>query len=37
VVDQLRAAGAEVATGRFGAVMQVHIVNEGPVTFLVET
>lgn len=25
-----------VATGRFGAAMQVHLVNDGPVTFLLE-
>lgn len=25
-----------VATGRFGADMQVHLVNDGPVTFLLE-
>ncbi|HSX71989.1 MAG TPA: D-aminoacyl-tRNA deacylase, partial [Pseudomonas sp.] len=27
----------QVATGRFGADMQVHLVNDGPVTFLLET
>jgi D-tyrosyl-tRNA(Tyr) deacylase len=37
VVDQLRAAGAEVKTGRFGAMMRVSLVNEGPVTIMVET
>jgi D-tyrosyl-tRNA(Tyr) deacylase len=37
VVSQLRAAGAEVATGRFGATMLVGLVNEGPVTLMVET
>lgn len=26
-----------VACGRFGADMQVHLVNDGPVTFLLET
>jgi D-tyrosyl-tRNA(Tyr) deacylase len=26
----------QVATGRFGADMQVHLVNDGPVTFLLE-
>ncbi len=35
-VDQLRAAGFEVATGVFGAAMQVHIVNDGPVTLMLE-
>jgi D-aminoacyl-tRNA deacylase len=36
-VDQLRALGADVATGRFGATMRVEIVNDGPVTIMVET
>ena len=26
-----------VATGRFGADMQVHLINDGPVTFLLES
>ena len=37
VATQLRTAGATVATGRFGAEMQVSIVNDGPVTLIVET
>lgn len=37
VVEQLRVAGAEVATGRFRTEMQVELVNDGPVTLLVET
>jgi D-aminoacyl-tRNA deacylase len=37
VVERLRSAGAEVATGRFGAMMRVRLVNEGPVTIMVET
>lgn len=28
-----RASHADVATGRFGADMKVHLVNDGPVTF----
>ncbi len=36
LVDQLRSGGAEVATGRFGATMQVRLINEGPVTLMVE-
>jgi D-tyrosyl-tRNA(Tyr) deacylase len=32
VADQLRLAGLEVQTGRFGAHMQVSLVNDGPVT-----
>lgn len=35
-VAQLRARGLEVATGRFGATMQVSLVNDGPVTLMVE-
>ncbi|KLN57448.1 D-aminoacyl-tRNA deacylase [Variovorax paradoxus] len=31
-VDQARAAHPVVATGKFGADMQVHLVNDGPVT-----
>ncbi|MCU0267208.1 MAG: D-aminoacyl-tRNA deacylase [Acidimicrobiales bacterium] len=36
VVDELRRRGATVATGRFGADMQVELVNDGPVTLLLE-
>jgi len=36
VVAQLRARGATVATGRFRADMQVALVNDGPVTVLLE-
>jgi len=34
--DRLRAAGLKVATGRFQAHMQVALVNDGPVTFVLE-
>ncbi len=34
--DALREFGATVATGRFGADMQVELVNDGPVTLLLE-
>ena len=35
--EGLRSAGvAEVETGRFGAMMNVHLVNDGPVTIVVE-
>lgn len=37
VVDELRQLGATVHTGRFGADMQVSLVNDGPVTVLLET
>jgi len=36
VVDELRRRGATVETGRFGADMQVHLVNDGPVTLLLD-
>lgn len=36
VVDRLRELGAEVATGRFGAEMQLALVNDGPFTVMVE-
>jgi D-tyrosyl-tRNA(Tyr) deacylase len=36
-VDSLRALGIPVATGRFGADMQVELVNDGPVTIIVDT
>lgn len=35
--EALRTAGAEVATGVFGAHMQVELVNDGPVTVLLES
>lgn len=35
-VAALRAAGAPVETGVFGARMQVELVNEGPVTIMLE-
>ena len=34
--DALRALGADVATGVFGADMTVELVNDGPVTVLLE-
>lgn len=36
LVEALRALGAVVETGRFGADMQVELVNDGPVTLLLE-
>lgn len=35
--DALRAQGLEVALGRFGAHMQVALVNDGPVTLWIDT
>jgi D-aminoacyl-tRNA deacylase len=36
VVHALRARGAHVETGRFGADMRVEVVNDGPVTVVVD-
>ncbi|MEM8707530.1 MAG: D-aminoacyl-tRNA deacylase [Actinomycetota bacterium] len=36
VIEELRAAGAVVATGRFRADMAVELVNDGPITLWVE-
>jgi len=37
VVNQARAQHPVVETGRFGADMQVSLLNDGPVTFWLET
>jgi len=37
VVAELRRLGATVATGRFGAHMLVDLVNDGPVTLVLDT
>jgi D-tyrosyl-tRNA(Tyr) deacylase len=36
-VEQVRRRGIAVATGRFGAEMAVSLVNQGPVTIILET
>ena len=36
-VDELRRLGLQVATGSFGAHMQVELVNDGPVTVWLDT
>jgi D-tyrosyl-tRNA(Tyr) deacylase len=36
VAAQLRAEGISVETGQFAADMQVELVNDGPVTFILE-
>ena len=36
VVHALRERGVEVATGRFGAMMEVSLVGDGPVTLVVD-
>ena len=37
VIEGLRGRGVEVATGKFGAHMEVHLVNDGPVTLMLDT
>jgi D-tyrosyl-tRNA(Tyr) deacylase len=37
LVARLRASGARVATGRFGAEMDVELVNAGPFTLVVDS
>jgi D-tyrosyl-tRNA(Tyr) deacylase len=37
VVRALRSAGLTVATGEFQAMMQVSLVNDGPVTLLLDS
>jgi len=36
VVAELRALGAHVETGKFGADMKVSLLNDGPVTLILE-
>lgn len=36
VIDELSRLGAHVETGKFGADMKVALVNDGPVTIIVE-
>jgi D-tyrosyl-tRNA(Tyr) deacylase len=37
VVRELRSTGLSVATGEFQAMMQVELINDGPVTVLVDS
>jgi len=36
-VAQVRKTGVHVATGRFGAMMEVSLINDGPVTLILES
>ncbi|MET9341561.1 D-aminoacyl-tRNA deacylase [Nonomuraea sp. NPDC003804] len=36
VVDELRALGAHVETGSFGADMKVSLLNDGPITLVID-
>ena len=37
VIEGIRGAGVKVATGEFGAMMEVSLVNNGPVTLLLDS
>lgn len=36
-IEALKAKGAKVQTGVFGADMQVHLVNQGPITLIIDS
>jgi D-tyrosyl-tRNA(Tyr) deacylase len=36
-IAEVRGRGVPTATGRFGAMMQVELVNDGPVTLIVDS
>ncbi|QXI47503.1 D-tyrosyl-tRNA(Tyr) deacylase [Pseudomonas anuradhapurensis] len=36
LLQQAKARHGDVASGQFGADMQVHLVNDGPVTFMLQ-
>lgn len=36
-IDKCRAQGINVMTGEFGAAMKVHLINDGPVTILLDS
>lgn len=36
-INAIRALGIPTAAGRFGAMMQVELINDGPVTLIVES
>ncbi|GGT40070.1 D-aminoacyl-tRNA deacylase [Nonomuraea spiralis] len=36
VIEELRTLGAHVETGRFGADMKVSLVNDGPITLVLD-
>ncbi|SFJ00771.1 D-aminoacyl-tRNA deacylase [Thermoflavimicrobium dichotomicum] len=35
--EKLRSYGVQVETGVFGAMMEVHLINDGPVTLMLES
>ncbi len=36
-IDAVKAHGVRTATGRFGAMMEVELVNDGPVTLIMDS
>lgn len=36
-MDRLRSHGRPVESGKFGAMMDVHLINDGPVTFVLDS
>ena len=36
-IDKLGENGLKVATGEFGAYMQVYLINDGPVTIILDS
>jgi D-tyrosyl-tRNA(Tyr) deacylase len=36
-IEKVRAKGIDVQSGRFRAIMDVHLINDGPVTLVVES
>jgi len=36
-IDRLRTTGLQVETGRFGALMDVALINDGPVTLILDS
>ena len=37
MVNRLRDKGINTVTGEFGAMMDIELVNEGPVTFVIDS
>jgi len=36
-VDEIKSYGIKTQTGKFGAMMDIELINDGPVTFMIET
>lgn len=35
-IEQIKMSGVQCKTGKFGAMMDVKLINDGPVTFMIE-